>query len=243
MRLQRLRNGARPETRAVVEAEVSAAEIEVVHAERTWRRTQQLVASQATSLQSADNDRHRFQSASAHLQLVRAKYAELVAPPRAEDVAAAEADVEAARARRQQAAARLEQRILKAPVDGRVVDVHFELGAMLTATQPLPVVTMADDRRLRIRAFVEEHDVLRVTAGQPAWITHDGHRQQPLQGVVASCSPYLKPKPRLRAKPGMPTDVKVREVLIDLPPEAASQLILGLPVDVRIAPAKRRPDP
>jgi len=50
-----------------------------------------------------------------------------------------------------------------------------EVGSIVTLTVPAPVVTLADLRRLEVRAEVDEADVAAIALGQAAYATADAY--------------------------------------------------------------------
>ena len=118
----------------------------------------------------------------------------------------------AAIARRDSAQAaidRLEAELAKyrvvAPIDGVVIARHAESGETVNATSPL--VTIADLRRLRVEAEIDEFDIESVTLGAEAVITAEGYpppgfavwsRRSPTQSARASCGPKTPPAPATR---------------------------------------------
>ena len=92
---------------------------------------------------------------------------------------------------------------------------------------------MADTGELRVRAFVEELDAVRVQEGMTVKVTADAWPNKSFPGRVISCSPHMVPKRHLSNEPGERIDVKVREVVVQLDQsDARDRLVVGLPVDV-----------
>jgi len=126
----------------------------------------------------------------------------------------------------------LDKTRLCAPAAGLVLRAAPEPGELTGPGDDRELFTIVDPSAVRVRAFVEEFDAMRVAAGQRAVISVCGRPDQKYQGTVSTCPPYVGPKSHRHFKPGERVDVRVREVLIDL--DDRSDLLVGLPVEVLI---------
>jgi HlyD family secretion protein len=82
---------------------------------------------------------------------------------------------------------------IRAPIDGVIVDLEVEVGEIVIAgTTNLPgtvLMRVADLKRMRVRASVDETDVLLVEPGQPTQIYLQAEQQKPFPGVVDRVAP------------------------------------------------------
>lgn len=82
---------------------------------------------------------------------------------------------------------------IRAPIDGVIVDLEVEVGEIVIAgTTNLPgtvLMRVADLTRMRVRASVDETDVLLVQSGQPSQIYLQADQQKPFPGVVDRVAP------------------------------------------------------
>jgi ABC exporter DevB family membrane fusion protein len=232
--LDRLLNGARPEERAEARALYSASQAELERARLTWDRTQQLRNARAVSQQDADDQRTRVLALTWEVEAAKSRLALLEAPARADEVAMAQARIDAAKAQVQLAHVQLERTSLRAPSAGQILRVNVEDGELTGPDSPEPAIVMVDTTKFQVRTFVEELDAPRVQVGMPATITADGLTDQKLTGVVTRVSPRMSPKSLLSDDPTERYDTKTREVWIEL--EDATDLVVGLRVDVSIVP-------
>ncbi len=148
---------------------------------------------------------------------------------------------DAAHARRETAVAalhRLEAVLAKsrltAPIDGVVLERNVQAGEHLEAGAQL--VTLADLKRTRVEAEVDEFDSGRVALGAPVQVTAEGYDGRSWRGRIeeipdAVVNRRLKPQ-----DPGRPSDTRVLLVKIAL--LEPSPLKLGQRVEVEIG---RRP--
>lgn len=230
----RLVNGASQEAREVARAEARAAEVLVREAEGLLARGRQLEKRNAISTQEVDDYRFRYEKAAAQLQAARARCDEVEATVRRDDLDVAEARVALAESTVRQDRAMLDKTRLRAPTNGVVLHVLAEPGELVGPNDDRDLFTLVNRERTRVRAYVEELDALAVEPGQAAYVTADGKAGKKYEGVVRSCSPYVRPKTLRHQRPGELTDVRVREVIIELVDGA--ELVIGLPVDAFMLP-------
>jgi len=108
---------------------------------------------------------------------------------------AARADVQQAEARVAAARATLTRTVLRAPFAGVVAKITGEVGEFTTPSPPgiptPPAVDLIDDSCLYVTTPIDEVDVARVRAGQPAYITIDALPGQRFAGRVRRVAPYV----------------------------------------------------
>lgn len=234
--LERLVAGARPEERRQSAARYRAKLAELEQAELAWKRIRELRQSHAVSPQEADERRTAVAALTAEVEAAKAAAELLEAPPRPDELRLHQARVAAAQARLDLAKVLLQRCQLKAPIAAQVLKVDAEPGELTGPDAPRPVIILADTRRLRVRAFVEEFDAPRLANGMMAQITADGLPGQTFTGRVASLSPAMSPKELWSDHPAERYDTKNREIWIDLDPNPQSTgLVVGLRVEVTIA--------
>lgn len=232
IQLERLRNGFREQEKDEAKALVQAKVAELRRAELDWQRTSGLRLSNATTTQEADRHRTDVEMLTAHVAAARARSDLIHSPPREEDVRIAEAHVLSARSALSLAQSRLDQAQLIALSSGRVLHTGVQVGELVGPQSEQPAIVMCDTSRLRVRAFVEELDALRVRIGATAKVSADGLAGGPVRGVVSRLAPQMTSKQLWTDSPAERLDTKVREVWIDL--ESRSELVPGLPVEVAI---------
>lgn len=87
--------------------------------------------------------------------------------------------------------------VFRAPFDGVVTARYADPGALLqTGNGAQPLVTVAQTRRLRVDAFVDERAAAAVKAGLPAVISPDGRPEVRLEAQVSRTAGALDPKTR-----------------------------------------------
>jgi HlyD family secretion protein len=149
-----------------------------------------------------------------------------------------ERDLDAARARRtsfaaevQRLDATLAKSVVKAPIDGVIVERLTHAGEMIT--NGAPIVTIADLSKTRVEAEVDEFDAGRVRSGAEAMITAEGFDGQQWRGTIEEIPDAVTSR---RLKPldaSKPIDTRVLLVKIALGEK--TPLKLGQRVEVQIA--------
>jgi HlyD family secretion protein len=161
--------------------------------------------------------------------------AEKVGTPEAVD--RARRNREAAYARKQTALAAVERleavlaktRIL-APISGAVVTRYADAGERLEAGAPL--VTIANLKKTRVEAEVDEFDAGRIELGAAVQVTAEGFTGQSWKGTVEEIPDAVVPRRLKPNDPGRPTDTRVLLVKVAL--AEPTPLKLGQRVEIAI---------
>lgn len=233
--LAKLRNGSRAEDIAQARARVDAARALQANARSDYERRRPLVASGAISRDLwaqtvADRDR-----AAAQLMEAREALLLLESGARVEDKAAAEAGLGAAEAARRSAATDLKDSRLLAAVDGTVITRAREPGAIVQPGET--ILTLSIDRPLRIRAYIAEPQLGRISPGMKVLVTADGNPRT-YHGTIGYISPKAEFTPKTVETEDLRTDLVYRlRIIVTDPDDALRQ---GQPVTVSVPDA--RPD-
>jgi HlyD family secretion protein len=246
----RLHAGSRPEEIAQARADVAAAEANVAaadanvkNAELLYRRQQTLARQQYVSLQLRDDAERSYLAQKAGLaatqQALAAKQQSLqlaVIGPRKEDIAAAEATLQAERAGLALAQKQLADTQLYAPAEGVIQNRILEPGDM--ATPQTPVFTLALDNPLWVRAYLPETQMGKVALGMRAWIEVDSFPGQRFAGWVGFISPVSEFTPKNVETTELRSQLVYRVRVYACNPD--HRLRLGMPATV-IVPLSNNP--
>ena len=233
--LNKLKNGNRVQDIGQARARVAAAQAVYENAQRDYARRQPLVGPGAISRDIweqtvSDRDRARAQLLEAQQGLSL-----LNAGSRAEDIAAAQADVRAAQATRESAGTDLGDTRLVAASDGTVVTRALEPGAIVQPGQT--VLTISIDRPMRIRAYVAETDLSRISPGMKVTVTADGNPKT-YHGTIGYIAPKAEFTPKSVETENLRTDLVYQvRLIVDDPDDALRQ---GQPVTVKVPGARPR---
>ena len=116
------------------------------------------------------------------VEQARAQLARLTNPS-ANDLKSAQASVDQMRAARDLAQARIADALIRAPFDGLVTRVDFDLGSFIPAGRAL--IAVADISELRVKLNIDETDIARVQTGQEVTIGLDAYPDATLQARVS----------------------------------------------------------
>lgn len=231
--LAKLRNGNRIQDIAQARSRAAAAAAVAANAQRDYARRQPLVEPGAISRDLweqtvADRDR-----ANAQLTETRQALSLAEAGARREDIAAAEAQLRAAQAARSSAATDRDDTRLVAASDATVVTRAQEPGAIVQGGQT--VLTLSIPRPLRVRAYVAEPDLSRISPGMDVKVTADGNPKT-YRGTIGYISPRSEFTPKSVETAELRTDLVYRlRIIVNDPDDALRQ---GQPVSVRVPGAR-----
>jgi len=156
----------------VLQAKLRTAEAAVRLSEADFRRKKELFERGVIPQSTLDASQAAFEQDKAVLAEAKAQITVGHLSARKEQVAAARAKVAAATAAAQQAKSRLDKRTIKAPVAGRVEELNYRAGEVVTTGQP--VVSLLPPENVKARFFVPEPDRSRIKLGTPVSISCDG---------------------------------------------------------------------
>ena len=232
--LEKLQNGARPEERAASRAALEEAQAAADNARQNLERSQKLFQEGGIISKSVlDQAERDGRMAQARLESARQNYKLIMAPPRAEDVAAARAEVNLARAQLAQAQDNFNNTFVRSPVDGVVVKRYMNPGESISYESLYqPIVSVSDTTHLMVRTEVDETDISKIKLGQRASMRCDAFRGQTFYGHVVRISGGLGPKKIQTDNPTEKIDTDVLESFVEVDP--GSPLRVGLRVDVYI---------
>ncbi|HEY0190662.1 MAG TPA: HlyD family efflux transporter periplasmic adaptor subunit [Kofleriaceae bacterium] len=232
-RHQLARRGPRAEDVAAARADADAAIASAAHRGAEQARSDQLgrVGALATTVVDADDAAARV--ATAQAAAATARYASLARGTRAEQLEDAAAAVQLAQAELDGAKVALDQTVLTAPTDGLILRRTAEVGALMTLTTPIAVLSMADVGRLELRTEIDEADVAAIAPGTRAYATADAYGDRQFPVVLTRVTHELGRKTVRDDDPRAKVDTRVLEVIgrFEGPPPA---LPLGLRMELHV---------
>lgn len=228
--LLRLRNGSRPEEIAETRARLRSAESDVQQAKRGLFRTTRLLESQAVSVQDVDQARNSFEVARAKTEELRAALRLAELGPRGEEVAAAEAQLNATEAQVALLRHQIDLGTLRAPTDAVVRSRLLEPGDM--ATSQKAVFSLALTRPKWVRVYVNEPDLGKIQPGMQAQVFTDSLQDRPIAGTVGYISSVAEFTPKAVQTEELRTNLvyEARVIVTD----DGDLLRLGQPATVRL---------
>jgi len=230
----KLHHGSRPEEIAQSRANVDAAKADADNARTQSQRLASLASTPSgrASVTERDVDAAKAAQDSADAKLAVAERAlELtVAGPRAEDIAQAEAQLQASEAQLALLKQQLRDADLTAPVAGVVRSRLMEPGEITSPQRPVFSLAVVDPKW--VRAYAAEPDLVRIGPGMRASVTVDGLPGKSFDGWVGFISPVAEFTPKAVQTEELRTSL-VYEVRVFVK-DAANTLRLGMPATVRL---------
>ena len=170
--LQDLRQGKRPPELDVVRAQLEQARAEAARAAAERERDVAQFASGGIAQAQVDRSQAAADAAAARVRELERQLDVAQLPARADQIAAQEAQTAATQAAVDQAAWRLGQKSVAAPVAGQVFDVLYRPGEWVAAGRP--VVRLLPPGNVKIRFFVPETALGALAVGQALAVRCDG---------------------------------------------------------------------
>jgi HlyD family secretion protein len=141
-----------------------------------------------------------------------------------------EGELNVSRAELTLAEAELEKTRIRAPLAGTVLQVQAKVGELAAPSSEQPLVSLGDLSALRVRAELDEKDLVKIRVGQRVVVRADAFRDREFEGKVASIDQVVGPS-RINARGQRKfSDIDVMEVLVDL--ADPGQLVPGMQADV-----------
>jgi HlyD family secretion protein len=228
--LANLLQGKRPEEIAVIDASIASAQAQLEVAERERDRQRDL-------LQRGVATQSQYDVVATNLDVAIAKVAEMKAnlsvaklPARPDEIKAAEAAVDQARATEAAAEWRLGKRTLSSPKPGVVFDVIRNPGEVAGPTAP--VISVLPDDAVKLRLYVPETALSKIAQGTVLTVRCDGCGA----GMTATVN-YVSPDPEFTPPVIYSLDNrnKLAYLIEARPDDGATALKPGQIVDVVLA--------
>jgi HlyD family secretion protein len=235
-RLSNLLKGKRPTEIQAIKARLKSAEAGLELARIEYDRRVKLNRREFISKESLDRARTAYNQKQQQVQEMVAdlKTAQLGARP--DEIKAAEAEVDALKANIAQAEWNLAQKSQSTLRNGLIFDVFYYVGEWVPYGRP--VVSILPPGNIKIRFFVPERVVGRLSVGQKVWVSHDGGKA--LSAGINFISPRAEyTPPVIYSSQSRAKLVFMVEAVAD--PDTTRQLHPGQPVDVSESPPKESP--
>jgi HlyD family secretion protein len=225
--------GTRPEEIDEARANLAAAQASLADAEVSFERQKGLAATNATTRQLLDDARMALDAGRARMDQMQASLTKAVNGPRAEDIAAARAQLRAAEATVDLAHTQLARTKLIAPADGTIMTRVIEPGTVVLPAAN--VYSMALDDEVWVRAFAPEPLLARVAPGTEVTLTSDGTHKS-YRGRIGYVSPAAEFTPKTVETPELRTQLVYRlRIRVENADDGIRQ---GMPVTITL-PAEK----
>ena len=229
--VDKLHNGTRPEEIRQAEGNLRQAQAAAEHAAGVYQRKRDIYTSIAgISQQELDNAYHDMEAKQATMSVAEAALQEAKAGPRQEDIAGAEAGLQALRNEQLRYIYLLSQYELQAPDDGVIRSRLLEAGDMASPSKPVFKLSLPGKKW--VRAYVPETELGRGYEGQQARVYIASLPGKAIDWQVGYISGTAEFTPKNVQTEELRTSL-VYEVRVYVD-DADNVLRLGMPATVRI---------
>ncbi len=232
--VKRLKTQPRPEEVPPAEAKVAAARAALSDAESQLAMWEKVPDKRALSEDQLSQRRFAVEAARARLADAEAQLTLLKAGAWAPDVAVAEAQAASARAAVDSVKTELDRRMVRAPVDGQVLQVNVRPGEFAPAgVTQTPLMLFGTVTPLHVRVDVDEHEAYRVKAGAKAMAFLRGRKEINTELKFVRFEPYVVPKRSLTGESTERVDTRVLQVIYAFD-RGAMPVYVGQQMDVYV---------
>lgn len=235
--LDKRRNGNRAQDVAQAQARLAEAQANLAAAREDYDRRAELVKTGAVSQALFDTTAAKYRATQAQVSAAQQALSLQQAGSRREDIEAANAQRTQAIAQAAKAKTDLSDATLRAPNAGTILTRAREPGAIVQPGET--VLTLTIDRPMRVRAYIPEPELTRISPGMAVTVKADGN-DKAYHGTIGYIAPTAEFTPKTVQTEALRTDLVYRVRIIVTDPDDA--LRQGAPVTVSVlgarAPAK-----
>ena len=230
--LHKLIASPRPEDIPPARAAAEEAEARMADAEAALARTERLFQRQMIAASDYDKDRYAFYAAKATYAKAKADLEKILAGSWKEDIEIARAAVQLAQSQVESIKTSLERLIVRAPMDGEVLQLNVRLGQFAAMTWKEPMIVLGDSKRLHVRIDIDEPELLYFSKGAEAIATLKGRPNVRFPLKFVYVEPYVIPKQSLTGNNSERVDQRVLQVIYELPDDRPLDVYIGQQMDV-----------
>ncbi len=189
--LSRMLAGTRKEKIEMAKAQAEQAKANLDQAKRDLDRAEALYSEHTIPKEKLDVARTTYASATAAYDTAKAQYEMALAGERAEDIAAARAQLTQANARLKSVQAQLQDTLIRAPFSGVVVKKMHDQGE--TVSPGIPLLRLVDMSIIKVNFFLPDNLYARIKTGQEITLRFDAFPQRTFTEKVTTIVPYIEP--------------------------------------------------
>ncbi len=194
-RLRELVRGSRPEEVDRAKADVEQAQAQLRVDEAYFKRVEGLVREGVFPAQNLDEARGRYDASRANLDAMVNTFELIRQGPRQEQIEAARAEADRAKASVDYAKTILDSTEIRVPSDGTILERNVEVGEMVTTSfvgdrgAKSFVVTIADLNDVQVELDINQNDFNRVSMNQPCKVITDAYPDKEYRCIVDEIAP------------------------------------------------------
>jgi HlyD family secretion protein len=232
--LEKLQQLPRAEELPPLQARVRELQAQLVDREDQLRRVRRLSGSRAVSDEERIRTEQTVFMAREQLRKAEADLELLKAGAWKPDLLIAQAAVQLAEAQLRQTETELERLVVRALVDGEVLQVSVRPGEFVGAQPGQALIVLGNVNQLHVRVDIDEHDIPRLQPGAPARAMLRGDPRQEFPLRFVRVEPYVIPKKSLTGDNTERVDTRVLQVIFAIENSSPHRLYVGQQVDVYI---------
>lgn len=233
-RLRKLVSQPRAEDLPPVEARVKEAEATLADLQHQLQLWEGISDKRAVSQDELSRKQFAVRVAQAKLGEAQSELAALKAGAWKPDVDIAQAEVAAAEAQLQSVETEIDRRIIRAPIDGEVLQVKIRVGeSAQLGIAATPLMLIGAVQPLHVRVDVDENDAWRLSPEAPAMAFLRGNREISTPAAFVRAEPYVVPKRSLTGDSMERVDTRVLQVIYQFD-RRSLPLYVGQQMDVFI---------
>ena len=232
--LERLKSLPRPEEIPTAEARVKEAKAAYEDARVQYQNWQRIEDPHAVSAEEMSRRKYAVEAADAKVKEAESDLALLKAGSWTPDIEIAQAETAAAQAQVDQTKIDIDRLTVRAPVNGRVLQVKIRKGEYApSGVLQTPLMLVGNVDRLHVRVDVDENDAWRVKPGSEAIAYVRGNRELHTPLTFVQVEPYVVPKRSLTGESTERVDTRVLQVIYSFDAETLP-VYVGQQMDVFI---------
>lgn len=231
--LTRLKNEPRPEKLRMSQSQLVEAEARLADVRDQLSRTRRLYQQKVATQEDMVSREQTFRAAEAAVARYRADMEMTKAGAWDYDKQVAAAAVQQSLAQVQQIETDLERLVVRALVDGEVLQVNVRPGEFVGAPADKPLVVLGSVSQLHVRVDIDEYDIPRFRPNAPARATLKGQPDIWFPLTFVKIEPYVVPKRSLTGGNTERVDTRVLQVIYAIDAKG-KQLYVGQQLDAFI---------
>jgi HlyD family secretion protein len=237
---KRLLDQPRKEQLPVHEALVREAQAKFANEEYQVKRVREIFRKDAAAEDELRRQEQAFSVAEAQLARARAELDLLKAGSWEADRLVAGAAVAQAEARVEQVRTELDRLVVRALVDGEVLQINVRAGEFVGAPAGQPLIILGDIQQLHVRVDIDEYDIHRFRPESRAMAALKGAHRDQFPLTLVRVEPLVIPKKSLTGVITERVDTRVLQVLYSIG-TGGRQLYVGQQLDVFVEAAGDAP--
>lgn len=231
--LTRLKQLPRDEDRPVARAKVNEAEANLKDKAVLYERAMQLRQSNAVSVEEITSREQMFLVARAQTEYAKAQLELLEAGTWKYDIQVSEQAIVQAQAQVDQVQTELDRLVVRALVDGQVLQLNVRPGEFVGSTPGQAFVVLGNVEKLHVRASIDEYDIPRFKPGAKARAMLKGMPEKQYPLTFVRVEPFVVPKKSLTGENTERVDTRVLQVIYSVD-ATQDRLYVGQQLDVFI---------